>query len=157
MVTAVIGVTGTREQLSAAAIRRLWRTVQTFGFQLDALEITGELHHGDCSGADNVANVMATILQWRRVSHPCTGTAAAWRAHCDVDKEMPAKEPLDRNQDIVNVVDELIALPQLTEERSPRSGTWATIRMARRRGIPITIIYQDGRVVREAPKSESSI
>lgn len=43
----------------------------------------------------------------------------------------------DRNQTIVNMVDELHAFPEYPEAhpRSRRSGTWQTVRMARRGGV----------------------
>lgn len=46
-----------------------------------------------------------------------------------------AKPPLVRDQDIVNAVDILVAAP-LTDHEIIRSGTWTTVRYARRKGIP---------------------
>lgn len=47
----------------------------------------------------------------------------------------------DRNQRIVNVSDELVGFPEYPENhpKSLRSGTWQTIRMGRKKGIPVTV------------------
>ena len=55
----------------------------------------------------------------------------------------PSIDPLARNRIIVSTSDEMLALPgEMTEQR--RSGTWATIRFARKHGTPMKIIYPDG-------------
>jgi hypothetical protein len=55
------------------------------------------------------------------------------------------KEYLDRNHDIVDSSDLLIAVSESTVEVL-RSGTWATIRYAKKLRKPIKIIYPDGKV-----------
>lgn len=50
---------------------------------------------------------------------------------------------LERNAAIVQSTLELIATPGETVEQV-RSGTWATIRQARRRRRPTTIVWPDG-------------
>lgn len=53
--------------------------------------------------------------------------------------EYPVKPPLKRNYDIVDACDILLAAPRtLTEEL--RSGTWATIRYARKTGKKYLIL-----------------
>jgi len=51
-----------------------------------------------------------------------------------------------RNRDIVAASDALLAAPEGPEASYPRSGTWATVRMARRAGLPIQIVWPDGRI-----------
>ena len=58
----------------------------------------------------------------------------------------PAKPPLDRNHDIVERCDLLIATPHTVEEQL-RSGTWATIRYARKVHRPHYIIRPCGQLV----------
>ncbi len=48
-------------------------------------------------------------------------------------------EELDRNREIVGLANVLIAAP-LTDKEEQRSGTWATIRAARHKGIPIVML-----------------
>jgi hypothetical protein len=54
-------------------------------------------------------------------------------------------KPLARNLTIVQRCDHLLATPDSREERL-RSGTWATIRYARKAGKPHTIIWPDGEI-----------
>lgn len=44
---------------------------------------------------------------------------------------------MNRNQHMVNLADELVAFPKTEEEQWQGSGTWATIRRARKKDIPI--------------------
>ena len=55
---------------------------------------------------------------------------------------------LERNRAIVDACDILIACPKGMQEEQ-RSGTWATVRYARRRDRPIVIVWPDGTVTRE--------
>ena len=50
---------------------------------------------------------------------------------------------LDRNHDIVDAADVLIAAPSGTTEKR-RSGTWATVRYARKLGRTICVVLPDG-------------
>lgn len=52
----------------------------------------------------------------------------------------------DRNQWIVDVSSELLACAEYPEShgRSTRSGTWQTVRMARRAGLPVTVDILNG-------------
>ncbi len=52
-------------------------------------------------------------------------------------------EELDRNLEIVGVVNVLIAAPG-TDKEELRSGTWATVRYARKKGIPIVMLPRGG-------------
>jgi hypothetical protein len=54
-------------------------------------------------------------------------------------------KPLARNLTIVQRCDHLLATPDSHEEKL-RSGTWATIRYARKAGKPHTIIWPDGEI-----------
>jgi predicted Rossmann fold nucleotide-binding protein DprA/Smf involved in DNA uptake len=55
---------------------------------------------------------------------------------------------LVRNRDIVDVCNLLLATPGGTVEQL-RSGTWATIRYARRIGRPVWIVFPNGEVRKE--------
>jgi hypothetical protein len=57
----------------------------------------------------------------------------------------PSAPPLERNKHIVHNCGWLIAAPKEDSE-TLRSGTWATIRYARKLRRPITIVFPNGEV-----------
>jgi hypothetical protein len=132
-----IGVTGTREGLTrvqshaAARYLSLWRTHHG----------ARELHHGDCLGADAVVAGHASRLGYRLVSHP--PVSARLRAFVRSDVVMPPLPYLERDSRIVDTVCLLLALPS-TEREVVRSGTWATVRRARRAEKPHVIVAPSG-------------
>jgi hypothetical protein len=80
---------------------------------------------------------------------------AKLRAWCGGDVVLEPLPYLTRNQHIVKAVETfpvrlLIAAPHQVEEVT-RSGTWSTIRYARRSrvGIPIAIVQPDGTITEE--------
>lgn len=100
-------------------------------------------HHGDCVGADEQSHSIV-----RRVDKECVITIhppsnPSKRAWCEPDTLLPEDEYLNRNHDIVDATQRLIATPSGYEEQI-RSGTWATVRYARKMGKPVTIIWPDG-------------
>ena len=60
------------------------------------------------------------------------------------------KKPLIRNRDIVRETAVLIATPEQTIEQL-RSGTWATVRYARKMNRPTVLIFPDGTLTLERP------
>jgi hypothetical protein len=89
-----------------------------------------ELHHGDCIGADAECHAIALELGIPVFLHPCN--LVGKRAFSvGAAGEYEPKQPLVRNRDIVHVVDVLIATPRRMHEEM-RSGTWATVRYARK-------------------------
>ena len=56
---------------------------------------------------------------------------------------MPELPPLVRNHKIVGAVHLLIATPK-TDKEELRSGTWATIRYAKKVRLSTCIVYPDG-------------
>jgi hypothetical protein len=59
----------------------------------------------------------------------------------------PERTYLERNKDIVRESASLIAAPLQAEEQQ-RSGTWSTVRFARKIGKPVFLILPDGTVLR---------
>jgi hypothetical protein len=102
-----------------------------------------EFHHGDCRGADEEAHDMARAWALIVVGHPPSDPKA--RAFCEFDAEEPPLPYLKRNSEIVKACDILIAAPAEAEERL-RSGTWATVREARRRGKRVYLLLPNGEV-----------
>jgi len=98
-----------------------------------------ELHHGDCVGADVEADSIARELELDVVVHPPSDSRL--RAFCARPGDVvwqPAPY-LERNRDIVDSTDRLVAAPRSDEEEL-RSGTWATVRYARKVGRPATVL-----------------
>ena|SRR5882724_12210557 len=100
----------------------------------------GEFHHGDCTGADSEAHDIAEKYLKCVIHPPDIMAKRAFKKAEDIRKTKPY---LDRNKDIVNETEQLIATPKEFEERL-RSGTWSTIRYARKLKKRITIIYPNG-------------
>jgi hypothetical protein len=105
-------------------------------------------HHGDCVGADAEAHEDVARTLCLIHIYPSTAATRAWCAGAALT-ETP-KPPLDRNRDIVDAGEALIATPKRMAEEL-RSGTWAAIRYARKRRKPIHIIWPDGTYTPPAP------
>lgn len=106
-------------------------------------------HHGDCIGADAQAHDAVRRTATLIHVHPCTlHGKRAWRIGDAMSIPLP---PLDRNRVMVDESVTLIATPgQMVEEL--RSGTWATIRYARKQRKPVHIIWPDGTYIPPAPR-----
>lgn len=103
-----------------------------------------EVHHGDCIGSDSDFHVLV-LESYRRIPiliHPPSNPAK--RAFCRGDREFVPLPYLVRNREIVSVTEVLLATPKGPEEL--RSGTWSTIRYARKIGHPVHIFWPDGSV-----------
>jgi len=103
--------------------------------------------HGDCFGADREAAKRAKDFDMYIVVRPgCDKNGnEPKRAFTWGDEIHPTKPYLERNKDIVNDSDILIACPEQEEEQL-RSGTWSTIRNARKRNKTVYIILPNGQV-----------
>jgi hypothetical protein len=115
------------------------------GFLTGLLEMGyTEFHHGDAIGADAQAARIAKELGYRLVSHPGhpkDKNNTMYRAFTNFNDEVrEAKLFGVRDHDIVDETDRMVATPVSSEEEL-RSGTWATIRYARKKGKPVEIIY----------------
>ena len=129
----VIGFTGTRHAMTAPqkrALREIMKGVTV-------------LHHGDCVGADAAAYAIAKELGAKTVGHPPDNPIL--RAFTKNDDQRAPEPYQARNRSIVIDSEELVACPRHPTEHK-KSGTWATIRFARKRGKRITIIKGSGKV-----------
>lgn len=134
-----IGFTGTRAGMSFAQLRTVKRLLSEIG--------TSETHSGDCIGAD--ADFMECVDQMNgvySVGHP--PNKRALRAFCHYQFTQPPRGYLERNRDIVDAAQLLIACPDSHRE-IPRSGTWYTVRYARSKNKPIIIVFPDGSELHE--------
>jgi predicted Rossmann fold nucleotide-binding protein DprA/Smf involved in DNA uptake len=101
---------------------------------------------GGCVGVDaEVARLATTfgvyvhtIIPWDR-----SRVDPEWSAFCDSHELMPeGSSYADRNRRIVAMSDLLVGVAQHPEGHigSRRSGTWQTLRIARRAGVPTRVI-----------------
>lgn len=134
-----IGFTGTRQGMTKeqqATLRSLLNAD------------TGEFHHGDCIGADAQAHDIAVGMGYNIIIHPPFAVShRAFKSDGSWKTRAP-KDYLERNKDIVMETDYLIATPEL-EVETTRSGTWSTVRFARKHMRMITIIKPNGNIVTE--------
>jgi hypothetical protein len=130
-----IGFTGTQAGMTDVQWKKLNDLLEK------CVSPSAEFHHGDCIGADAEATISAKELDYRIVMHPPIERSK--RAFTEADDSRPPRPYLKRNRDIVDECEHLFACPKgKTEEL--RSGTWATIRYAKKTKKPVTIIYPDG-------------
>jgi hypothetical protein len=137
----ILGFTGTQQELPPAQARGL-------GFLLGGIKNAMgvvEVHHGDCVGADAAFDRLCATLDFPRHAHP--GPDTKKRAHCEADVIYEEQPFLDRNRVIVDACDLLIACPRGPETR--RSGTWSTVRYARKEARRIVFVWPDGTVTEE--------
>lgn len=133
-----VGFTGTQRGLTKAQTFKLAGILHRLN-----MKNMEEFHHGDCVGADAKAHDLVAALdrKVKIVIHPPIKSAK--RAFKTGDEECEAKEYLDRNQDIVDACHVLMACPGEKEEQQ-RSGTWATVRRAKKARRYIWFVYPDG-------------
>ena len=131
-----IGFTGTQDfgKVSDRRVDRLWE-------YLKLLKENGSthFHHGDCIGADNMAATQAHRIGFKVIVHPPKNASKrAFNAYYVEEKE--PKGYIARNHDIVDCSEILIGMPKNPKVEELRSGTWATIRYARKIGKSVGII-----------------
>lgn len=130
-----IGFTGTQKGMTK-------EQKEEFSKYILGVDIT-EFHHGDCIGADEEAHkiVNDAFESVVIITHPPIEDKK--RSFVYGVTARKAKPYLERNKDIVNETDMLIACPKSDKEEL-RSGTWSTIRYAKMMGKRMIIIYPDG-------------
>lgn len=136
----IIGFTGTREGLDPLQEVSL-RSI-LLGFRIGCSGKI-EFHHGCCIGADADASYIAHNYDYYVIGHPPLDESKVAFLSIYCSDQRAAKGYLERNHDIVDECDHLIACPKEHQEQL-RSGTWATIRYAKKKKKPMTIVYPDG-------------
>ena len=127
-----VGFTGSRTGMSSTQIDRLRKLV------IDTGEFIEEFHHGDCVGADADAHKIfrAASPKTMIVIHPPLNEK--FRAFMKGDAMCAPWDYLVRNRLIVDATTCLIAAPSGPE--TLRSGTWSTVRYARKLNRPVIIL-----------------
>lgn len=130
-----IGMTGNRNSISGEGLAVLVKYLN------NNIKNIKEVHHGDCVGSDKTFHDIASAMKIKTIIHPPLNNTL--RAYCKGTIIKNEKPYIDRNHDIVDETNILIAFPSSKIEIL-KSGTWATIRYARKQKKPILIIYPDG-------------
>lgn len=136
----IIGFTGTAEGMTED---------QKYGVLTCFLELLPDkFHHGMCIGADTQAhNLIRDYVQaaWI-IGHPPINKKSFVFSECDEYRQ--PKEYLVRDRDIVTESQMLIAAP-LQDVEVVRSGSWTTVRYARKQNKDVWIVKRDGTLVKE--------
>jgi hypothetical protein len=130
-----LGMTGNREGISLAATER-------FRKFLDENNIT-EAHHGDCIGADQEFHNIVVSKGIKVIIHP--PKLCSHRAYCKSANVLEGEDYMIRNHNIVDSCDTLVAFTRDNKEIR-RSGTWSTIRYAKKIQKNTIIIFPNGDV-----------
>lgn len=131
-----IGFTGTRNGLTKYQLNKLRSVLSEQNIE--------QFHHGDCIGADKEAHNIIRELDKNItiIIHPPLYNSK--RAYCSGDEVRPRLDYLDRNKQIVDETELLIACPETMFEIT-RSGTWSTVRHASMRNRDLIIIRPIGK------------
>lgn len=134
-----VGFTGTREGMTQPQRTKVYRLLRELA--------PTWAHHGDCIGADDQFHELARLAGAKIMLHP--PEKPDLRAFRIGDYTAEEKHYLERNRDIVDACEVLIATPK---ESTPqyRGGTWYTIGYARLQGHKTVIVWPDGSTSTEA-------
>lgn len=135
-----LGMTGSRNGISDAALCAFKEFLSCHKSKF------AMAHHGDCLGADKQFHDIIRSLDIMVTVHPPDNPKM--RAYSKGDIVQVPYPYLKRNHNIVNACSVLVAFPGGRAE-TLRSGTWSTIRYARKEGKTIHIFYPDGTHDRE--------
>lgn len=121
------------------------------------------VRHGDCVGADALFDAVVRInlpqvsINIHPGHDPKTGLAKG-RARCNARQGTDVlhwpRAFMARNQDIVDLSDVLICIPDSNAEVN-RRGEWATVRRARKAKKPVFIIWPTGTVAMYEPQHQN--
>ena len=152
----VLGFTGTQRGLSPQQIFFVQMFVREFTRQCDLLREAALGRHGCCVGADEQFHRMGTFGNVPMITHPGHIPEKTSTSCSGVFHHLP-RNTLERNQLVVSRSWALLVCPS-TDVEQVRSGTWATIRYARRVRKPHVQVNLDGTsLVRHADAALSEI
>lgn len=129
------GFTGTQRGMSAQQRVDLYQVIDQLVRAYGAKNLVA--HHGDCIGGDGEFHDLVKSRDIWTISHPPLHEEK--RAFCKADETKDPEPYLIRNRNIVRESKLLVAAP-LTDQEVIRSGTWSTIRAARRWLIPLLVL-----------------
>jgi predicted Rossmann fold nucleotide-binding protein DprA/Smf involved in DNA uptake len=119
----ILGFTGTRTESDISVERK----TQILRFLIDNKNDIKYIVHGGAEGLDTFIHEVCDKLDIPKFVRPAY---VKCRLPGIYQQAVP-KEPLERNKDIVNECDMLLAVPRNPDKEELRSGTWHTIRYAK--------------------------
>lgn len=128
-----IGITGTREGMTEDQFDQVWN------FLKEKFTEGSEFHHGDCVGVDAEAALVAKEIGYKIVGHPGPSVDGL-RAFFESDESRDPMSHFKRNRTIVDSCDFLLVVP-LQDCWQPRGGTWYTHDYARKKMVPLQVIW----------------
>lgn len=130
-----LGITGTQKGMTEAQFASLRMLIQYIDID--------KIHGGDCIGFDSECILLVNELRpdIKTVGHPPSNPKK--RMFLEYDELREEKDYPIRNRAIVDETDMLLACPE-QENEIIRSGTWSTVRYARKTGKTVIIIKPDG-------------
>lgn len=120
-----LGFTGSRHGMSMSQKEQLVLYIQSLNL------LSFEFHHGDCVGADAESHDIVREFFPAAKIHIHPPIEISHRAYKTGDVVYQEYSYLARDKNIVDATDVLIGTPQ-TDNEILRSGTWSTIRYARK-------------------------
>lgn len=135
-----IGFTGARVGMSSECVRAVSRQL---GLIANA-NVVGL--HGDCVGADSDFDCLCRLHSIETWMRPCTmdgNEDHRFRAYTQAKPMGKATNPMKRNREIASQCHVLFGCPP-TDHEVQRSGSWATIRYARKYGKPTFLFFPSG-------------
>lgn len=129
----IIGFTGTQHGMTQIQLEKLYHFLE----QYNPSKVS-QVHHGDCIGSDSQFHDICQSMGFNIYIHPPKNEnkRAFKTGYVEIYEK---KDYLVRNKVIVNCCDLLIATPAEVEEIL-RSGTWSTIRYARKLRKQVVIL-----------------
>jgi hypothetical protein len=138
-VRVVAGFTGTQQGMTRKQAR------STNALLLDDVR-PDEVRHGLCIGADQQFHELCWGIGLLIIGHPPVNTSKMMRVSPrEFNKLLPPRPYLHRNKDIVHASTVMLAAPKEHVEQL-RSGTWSTIRFARKQRKRLFIVWPDGSI-----------
>jgi hypothetical protein len=135
-----ISFTGTRQGMSA------WQKQQLEALLRHNYEHAALFAHGACRGADVEAHAIVRKVFGSDVYvavYPSTAkTKAPLELYEDASFIAVPKAPLARDRDIVDAGRDLLIAAPLQMYEVQRSGTWSTVRYARKKKIRVEILWR---------------
>lgn len=133
-----VSFTGTRQGMSDSQKRQFLEFLADYRGKISVFA------HGACIGADVEAHAMVRDVLGSSTFIAVFPSTAKTRVHVQgADLVADPKPPLERDKDIVDCGSGLLVATPLQMCEVQRSGTWATVRYARKRGVPVRILWRE--------------
>jgi len=135
----IVGFTGTKKRMTKKQKMMIKKILIKFK------DIIDEYHHGDCIGSDEEFHEIVSSLGFNFKINIHPPINPKYRAFCKGGIILPSKEYIERDDDIIDASTLMLATPKEFHEIL-HSGTWTTIRHSIKKGIPLAIIYPNGKI-----------